>query len=974
MKYEISDVINDKYIYGLTILRIHKKIKKNIAFRMILKLPLTSFFIIFFLAILFNSMGIIIICCDFNYDYSENNIYLSKYIRAISPLYIFEKIKINNISYLILCTILMILFIIRTIYLYNIYHKIKIIHPSEVYQIHITYIITILNHLLLIFFSYIVEFLSFIYYIEAFPNSFAIKKDNTLNINLNRVFLVINFLFILFYNYYNYFFFGLVSTPNGDKVNPVQMRVPNLKLYLLILLQNISILEPLPLMLKSTQIKLWNLIISIIVIFLLILIYIICIKTFNYDNSLNNVLSFFGEFCFVSLLSEIILYLFSIKYKNIKSLIFYTFIKIVITICLHYCLKIIYEKIMLREIKKQLFLKDSNNSSYDKSIVNYILYIKEIIHNDSKILVNIFKLLQDHQEFCLNKYCACKIIKLASNNDDTDKKPNLKNLKQQINYYIETILIKLDFNYDFEYAYLLSEHFYLVKQNPILAYSVLQTLLHNNYKNLCIRKLLYIYGTLNKYINSSLKIKLQKRNLEKFNYNLKVLNEENKEYELKQYYNLLLIIKKITKLTKNYSFLFNEIIKYKQKYENSVIIDLDKIEGEIESISSSILTHSFISEMIHILENETKQTSDLKKLFYDLKEYSKILNYEFLFKSFLFIDFFWNATIPNDIKEVLYGFTLNRNLYSNQINHEIFEILEEKYNEKIYNYNSKYYLMLKYTKGIIISYLSEGLTRKLGYIKEEIDNHDISVLFLNDLIVPHYNAINQYFMVKQNYTMREKKVHIFNNNKYMIDCCLDSTFQIGLNKNILIVCIIKLIEKTNKMYFLTNKNFKIISINKNFYNKFNLSLALIEEFKIEINDLFDIHRHNIAKKYKKEFEKLKEIRQHIQLDPQEYVLKNIFKQNKSKDNYKFNDDIFLNKENENDNDQNKDDEKKPLKQKVTNNFLNIVHRIYNNLNIESISIKTINFVINKETIINKIKKIIKFYYFFIFNKFNHEII
>ena len=363
--------------------------------------------------------------------------------------------------------------------------------------------------------------------------------------------------------------------------------------------------------------------------------------------------------------------------------------------------------------------------------------------------------------------------------------------------------------------------------------------------------------------------------------------------------------------------------------------------------------------MIHILENETKQTSDLKKLFYDLKEYSKILNYEFLFKSFLFIDFFWNATIPNDIKEVLYGFTLNRNLYSNQINHEIFEILEEKYNEKIYNYNSKYYLMLKYTKGIIISYLSEGLTRKLGYIKEEIDNHDISVLFLNDLIVPHYNAINQYFMVKQNYTMREKKVHIFNNNKYMIDCCLDSTFQIGLNKNILIVCIIKLIEKTNKMYLLTNKNFKIISINENFYNKFNLSLALIEEFKIEIKDLFDIHRHNIAKKYKKEFEKIKEIRQYIQLDPQEYVLKNIFKQNKSKDNYKFNEDIFLNKDNENDNDQNNDDENKPLKQKVTNNFLNIVHRIYNNLNIESISIKTINFVINKETIINKIKKIME---------------
>ena len=768
-----------------------------------------------------------------------------------------------------------------------------------------------------------------------------------------------NFIFIAIYNYYNYLFFELINTPNGDKHNPFQMKIPNLKLYLLLLFQNMSSLQPLPILLKNTQIKLWNLIISIIVIALLFILYFICIKRFNYDNTLNNMLSFFGEFCFVSLISEIILYLFSIKYKDIKSLIFYTFIKVIITICIHYCLKIIYEKIMLREIKKELFLKDSNNITYDKKVVNYILYIKEIINNNGRILVNIIKYLHDHQEFCQNKYCGCKIIKLASHYEESNSNPNLKDLKQQVNHYIETILIKLDFNFDFEYAYLLSEHFYSVKENPILAYSVLQTLLHNNYKNLSIRQLLFIYGTMNKYINYSLKLKLQKRNLQKFNYNLKVLNEENKEYELKQYYNLLLTVKKTTKLMKKYSFLFNEIVKYKQNFENSVVIDLDKTEGEIESISSSLLTHSFITEMIHLLEKEAKQTSDLKKLFLDLREYNKILNYEFLFKSFLFIDYFWNATIPNEIKDILYGFTLNRNLYFNHINNEIFDILEDKYNEKIYNCDSKYYLMLKYTKGIIISYLSETLTRKLCYVKEEIDNHDISVLFLKDFVEPHYNAINQYFMMKQNNILRDKKIHIFNNNKYMVDCLVDSTFQIGLNKNILIVCIIKLLEKTNEMNFFANKNFKIISINDTFYNKFNLSLPLIEEFKIEIKDLFDVYKHNIVKKYKKELSKLKEIKQYIQLDPKEYALKNIFKQNKLKDNYRFTDDVFFQKDNDNENDINIEDEHKPLKQNVSNNFLNIVHNIYKNKTADMLNVRTINFIINKETIINKIRKIME---------------
>ena len=957
MKYEISDVINDKYIYGLTILRVHKKINKSVIYRMILKIPICNYFIFFLLSLIFNSMGIIILSCDYNNDYSDNNIYLSKYIRIITPLYVLKKININNLSYIIICSILIFICILRSLYLLLLFNKIKNLHLTEVYNIKVNFIINILNHLVYIFFSYIVEFFSYIFYIEFFPNNFIIKKDKSLNIYINRIFLILNFLFIIIYNYYNFLFIELVNTPNADKIYPLQMRMPKIKYYLLILLQNFSLLQPLPLLLNNKQIQLWNLIISIIIIILIIVLYIICLKLYNYDNILNNIISFIGEFCFISLISEIILFAFSIKYKDIKSLIFCSLIKIIITICLYYCLGIIYDKIMSREIKKEIFLKDSNNLYYDKSIVNYILYLKEIINNNNRILVNIIKYLNDHQEFCVNKFCGCKIIKLSSNNS-LDINKSLKDSKQQINHFIETILIKFDFNYNFDFAYLLSEHFFFVKKNPIMAYSVLQTLLHNNYKILSIKQLIFIYGTLNKYINYSLNVKLKKRNLQKINYNINNLSEENKENELKQYFNFLLTIKKITKLMKNYSFSFNEIMKYKQNYENSVMIDLGKSEGEIESIYSTLFTQSFISEIINLLEIETKQTTDLKKSFCNLEEYSKILNYEFLFKSFLFVDFFWNATIPNEIKDILYGFTLNRNLYSNKLHNEIYEILERKYNESFINKNNKYYLMLKYTKGIIISYLSETLMRKLHYTKGDIDNQDMSVLLINELIIPHNNSVNQYFMIKQNYIFKDKKIHIFNNLKYMIDIIIDSTFQIGLNKNILIVSVIQLPEKNHEIKFLTNQNFKIISINEAFYKNFNLSLALIEEFKIEIKDLFNVSKNNINKKYKKELEKLTEIKQYIQLDPKEYVLNNIFKQKKSKNNYRFNENIILNNKKDDEN-RNEDDEKKPLKQNVSNKFLELVHNIYNNQNADKFKAKLINFIINKEIIINKMAKLME---------------
>ena len=121
---------------------------------------------------------------------------------------------------------------------------------------------------------------------------------------------------------------------------------------------------------------------------------------------------------------------------------------------------------------------------------------------------------------------------------------SLKYNKQQLIHFMDSILIKMDFNRRFDLAYILSEHFYLFKKNIIIAYSILQTYLHNEHKNLSITKLVFIYHSMEKYINAILHFKIEKVDTYKYNNDKMALKEENKESELKRYFNPILKLKK----------------------------------------------------------------------------------------------------------------------------------------------------------------------------------------------------------------------------------------------------------------------------------------------------------------------------------------------------------------------------------------------------------------------------------------------
>ena len=953
MKYEIYDMLDEKYQYGLSLQRVHNKIKFKLIVKTLLILPIHNQIIINIIFLIINSMSLFILCCDFNYE-EKKDINISKYLKILTPVGLVEKLHINNISYIIICIIMMILCIIRSIYLFYTAVKINNIHITQIYNIKINPLINILNHIVYIIFSYIVQFLSFIFYIEIFPKKFVIKKNDSF-IKMNEAFMALNALFIVIYNVYNYLFIQLAIMPKRFQKMSFKMQIHSPKIYYFIALQNMSLLQALPYCLEKQTSKYWNISFSFLIIIILAVIYFIHVKAFNYNNIINNIISLIGNFCFCSLVLELILYFTSLTYKNTNQLVSFTLIKVIMALCLFFILSNIYGKLMIREVKRELFNKDVNNFVFDNNLLNYILYLREIIINDDPILIRAIKYFQIHQTNCQQKYCSCKIIKFSAMEENFDK--NLKYNKQQLIHYLDAILIKMDFNSRFDLAYILSEHFFLFKNNNIMAYSILQTFLHNECKNLKIINIVFIYHSLEKYINAILKSKIERVDLYKYNNDQIGLNEENKESKLKKYFNPILKLKKITKLMIIYSLAKNEIIKHKQGYESSIRIDKDEITGEPYSIHSQIFDQEFVSQMIDYLKFEKIQTKDLKKLLYDLKEFKQIISLEFIFKTILFIDYFWNAEIPSDLIDILYGFTNNKNLYSNTITNKLYEILGKKYNSE--NFTTKYYILLKYTNGLIISYISECLIRKLNLKKENIKNKDIGSLFIKDLISPHNKAVNQFYMAKQHFVSYGKKNHFFNNKHYMVSNRLSSSFQIGINKNILILCQCQLEEDNKAVRFLANKNFEIISINPNFENKFNLSLALIDEFKFEIKDLFDLTKNVLMKKFKKEIVKIKQMRQFIQIDPKEYILKNIFQSKNNKEIYKFSEDIIFKNE-KNDEFQDNDNEKnKLINRKVRKTFVKMVNKIYNNKILENFESKSVNFQINKSIVQNKMKKMME---------------
>ena len=146
------------------------------------------------------------------------------------------------------------------------------------------------------------------------------------------------------------------------------------KLFILIILQNISSFHPIQYYLNENACKIWNIVYNVILFLILLCLYFLSVKLYNYNNFLNSLLSFIGEFCFVSMVFEMILFFSSTKFDNPKEIIFYTIVKIIASICLYFCLNRIYKKIMMETINTRMFYKNPYNYPFDSNMITSILF------------------------------------------------------------------------------------------------------------------------------------------------------------------------------------------------------------------------------------------------------------------------------------------------------------------------------------------------------------------------------------------------------------------------------------------------------------------------------------------------------------------------------------------------------------------------------------------------------------------------
>ena len=151
MKYEISDLLNEDNKNGLTMLRMHKKVDKGVLTHLILILIVSHNIIIHILFIIISSIGLIILCNDFIPDY-DNHIYLSDWLRHLTPFSFALKLKLSNLAYIIICVIIYVMCILRLTDIFYLIYKVKHFHNNEVYNIREKFIFQIMNHIAYIFF------------------------------------------------------------------------------------------------------------------------------------------------------------------------------------------------------------------------------------------------------------------------------------------------------------------------------------------------------------------------------------------------------------------------------------------------------------------------------------------------------------------------------------------------------------------------------------------------------------------------------------------------------------------------------------------------------------------------------------------------------------------------------------------------------------------------------------------------------
>ena len=888
---------------------------------LILKQYFTTNEVYFFLLYIFRILHAII--CSGNYYYKlkiNKNVKvqsMQNWIRFISVYHLLEVLQISDKAYMIICFIMLILSLIRILMFFYLKYQLKEINNNKYPKVSKYHLF--MEHLVFLLCPYILEYLSFIYYIYFNPNTFIIKKNS--NSILFILIMIINTFLIFGYNFSSYFYmmcsnkiyttsiFDAYLNINNPKEyikrKPNIFKLSDLAFYIKLILPNLSLFHTMELYLTFSNLKNFVIIVSFILLFCTTALNICTIHGYNYSTFINKMNYTLLSYISYSIIFDFILYIFEYPVVRISNEIIYILLKMFVSYLTYLMnIKVINNKYLQNKIIEMLFQEKSNKKEDINIFINTFLYFNELMakikeKNDLNSAYLLMKFLNKHIKDCKKLICNCQLIKkLIQDNiktkngenskDEANSKGYISNLLIILNYLYESIFIEYDYYNNFDLTILLAEHFCHLRDNPTMAFSFINSLIIKQRKKLKTMENVVLYELLQKYIYF-IKAKIHKDLINEIQENKNdLLSYEQRSNYYKTFYINLKMSNNIKKLICAYVDNEIKIIKYKNLFDDSLSFKFDENNEKINFVKINFFNQSStidistnnnnkqdkrenIDNTYHTDKNNSNLLNIIKLLKTEQKNHKKIIdiieNMEIfkgmpifiIFKLYLFFDIFEGGKISASISDKLYEAFSNINIksiYDTNITTEIYSSLISRYKKQNYQIDSKYFAMWEYKKELRTIYLSEICGLRLGYKQKDIINEKIDLLMPREFCKSHQNLVKQNFIYRQCRYFESNCRYFFDSTSTVLYAInSEGTLIYDISKNLVLISE-SIFNYENEYKFMLNNNFDLLGHSKNFEEEYSLNQNIFQTYNLKIMDILQIKLQTLQDKFSNEFKKV----------------------------------------------------------------------------------------------------------------------
>jgi len=926
----MTDIIDSHENYKNILNRIHKKISIYEGLIIIKKQYFTDNIFYYFFCVLLRFIYLISLSGNYEdfFHPKTKAISFQEVLRLLTCYNFVQKFKVSYTVYIFMILIILVLMAIKSIFDINIIKMLKNYKYTNKWPFPNRYQI-IFDHFNFLFFPYIIEYLSFCYYIYFFPNRFIIKFSNENEIIILYAVIVVNTILIIILNIDNVIYFicsnkiytisifeadaNINESTISKYYKPIAYKYSDLSLYIYMAFQNVILFSTFGKYISKSYKIIYKIITSVLLFIGISGLIFNQINKFNYINFINTFVSVLNLYCYFSIILDLIIYLSKFNINNFIYEMFYILTKIFLSYTAHLLLRLKTKSFLESKLPEVIFKeKSSQKLNYFIHCFCYLHQIMLKIKEDKKAESAFFlvKILYKHINNCSKNICNCKLFYSFINKEDDNKlkkellKDYISELLIILNYLFECCYIDYDFYGNYELAVLLAEHFCHLKNNPIMAFSLINTLLIKKKARFNRFQMVFLYELNQKYIYYILA--KEKKNIEEqiHENNVELLSYQNRRDEFKDFYYNLKISNKIKNLINYYIDNEIKILKYKNIFEDSLYFKFDENNESIISIKikffeKKVKVENFYNESSNkkyhrrykrnLDDNNTNLYNVINLLKQGQLYYNKIImtinqlqiskgiSFSMIFKYFLFFDIFEGGKLPDKITNKLCSCLMNKtNIYNSLITKNEYTILKSKYNDQNNRVNSKSYIIVEFKKDLRTKYFSEDCSLKLGFKQKDVINEKLDIMLPREFSKSHQNAIKHTIIGNQiKYSISKKSYYFDKTTTVLYPAFFEGSLIYNISKS-LVMIFESMFFLDEEYSFMLNNNFDLLASSRNFEDEYYLTQRILQAYNIKLLDILKIKPEKLAKQFEKEYKTIKYQKYIRQIKTQEYFIPQLF--------------------------------------------------------------------------------------------------